>query len=254
MIERISRRTVLGGLAASGTLLSACGRLDNTTPFHQLLDLADGFTLHAQRLLLSSRPLVRELSIAEISTTFPTNGTTMPKGDEYQRLLDTEFSNWKLRVHGLVDQPLGLTLAQLRSLPARTQVTLHQCDEGWSAIAQWTGVQLARVLALSGLKQSARYVVFHCLDKLDLDGAYYYESIDLRDALHPQTILAYGMNGKPLPVGNGAPLRLRVEVQIGYKNAKYVDRIEVVDSLNSIGKGRGGWWEDFDHAVWYAGQ
>ena len=254
MTEGISRRALLRGLAASGTLLSACGRVDNSTPFHQLLDLADGFTLHAQRLILSNRPLVRELSVADISKIFPTNGTTIPKGDNYKRLLDTEFRDWKLRVHGLVDHPLELTLAQLRSLPARTQITLHHCDEGWSAIAQWTGVQLARVLALSGLKQSARYVVFHCLDKLDLDGAYYYESIDLRDALHPQTILAYGMNDQPLAVGHGAPLRLRVELQIGYKNAKYVDRIEVVDSLNSIGKGRGGWWEDFDHAVWYAGQ
>ena len=254
MTEGITRRALLGGLAASGTLLSACGRLDNTAPFRQLLDMADGFTLHAQRLIVSNRPLVRELSVTEISKTFPTNGTTMPKGDGYQQLLETEFRTWKLRVHGLVDRPLELSLAQLRSLPARTQITLHQCDEGWSAIAQWTGVQLARVLALSGLTQSARYVVFHCLDKLDLDGAYYYESIDLHDAFHPQTILAYGMNGKPLPVANGAPLRLRVELQIGYKNAKYVDRIEVVDSLNSIGKGRGGWWEDFDHAVWYAGQ
>jgi DMSO/TMAO reductase YedYZ molybdopterin-dependent catalytic subunit len=254
MTDVISRRALLGGFAATGTLLAACGRLDETSPFHQLLDVADGFTLHAQRLILSNRPLVRELSVSQISKTFPTNGTTMPKADYYQRMLDTDFREWKLRVHGLVDRPLALTLAQLQSLPSRTQITLHQCDEGWSAIGQWTGVQLARVLALSGLGKSARYVVFHCLDKIDLDGAYYYESLDLLDALHPQTILAYGMNGKPLPVANGAPLRLRVELQIGYKNAKYVDRIEVVDSLNSIGKGRGGWWEDFDHAVWYAGQ
>ena len=254
MTDSITRRALLGGLAASGSLLAGCGRLDGKSPFHQVLDVADSFTLHAQRLILSHRPLVRELSAAQISHTFPTNGTTLPKADHYKQLLDGEFRDWQLRVHGLVDRPLALTLAELQSLPPRTQVTLHQCDEGWSAIAQWTGVQLARVLALSGLAQSARYVVFHCLDKLDLDGNYYYESIDLQDALHPQTILAYGMNGKALPVGNGAPLRLRVELQIGYKNAKYIDRIEVVDSLKSIGKGRGGWWEDFDHAVWYAGQ
>jgi DMSO/TMAO reductase YedYZ molybdopterin-dependent catalytic subunit len=254
MTDGISRRALLGGVAATGSLLAACGRLDGTTPFHQLLDVADGFTLHAQRLILSKRPLVRELPASQISKTFPTNGTTLPKADSYQRLIDTEFRDWKLSVYGLVDRPLALTLAELKSLPSRTQITLHQCDEGWSAIAEWTGVQLSRVLALSGLRQSARYVVFHCLDKVDLDGAYYYESLDLLDALHPQTILAYGMNGKTLPVANGAPLRLRVELQIGYKNAKYVDRIEVVDSLKSIGKGRGGWWEDFDRAVWYAGQ
>ena len=153
-----------------------------------------------------------------------------------------------------MDRPITLSLEQLQALPARTQVTLHQCDEGWSAIAQWTGVQLSRVLALCGLKKNARYCVFHCLDIAPLDGNYYYESLDMLDAMHPQTILAYAMNGKSLPVEHGAPLRLRVELQIGYKNAKYVDRIEVVDSLQPIGKGRGGWWEDFDHAVWYAGQ
>jgi DMSO/TMAO reductase YedYZ molybdopterin-dependent catalytic subunit len=254
MNEFISRRALLGGLAATGTLLAGCSRLDDKTPFRQLLGASDGFTMHAQRLILAERALVRELPLAQLSATFPMNGTTLPKGDDYARLLETEFRDWKLRVHGLVDRPLALTLAQLQSLPARTQITMHNCDEGWSAVGQWTGVQLARVLALSGLKPSARYVVFHCLDKLDLDGNYYYESIDLRDALHPQTILAYGMNGKQLPVGYGAPLRLRVETQIGYKNAKYVDRVEVVDRLDAIGKGRGGWWEDFDDAVWYAGQ
>jgi DMSO/TMAO reductase YedYZ molybdopterin-dependent catalytic subunit len=253
MSDTISRRALLGGLAATGTLLTACSRLDESPPFGQLLNAADSLTLHAQRLLLASRPLVRELSASQISATFPINGTHMPKGDDYKRLLDTEFRDWKLRVQGLVDRPLALSLAQLQALPARTQITMHNCDEGWSAIGQWTGVQLARVLALSGIAKHARYVVFHCLDKLE-DGAYYYESIDLLDALHPQTILAYGMNGKPLGTAYGAPLRLRVELQIGYKNAKYVDRIEVVDRLNSIGKGRGGWWEDFDRAVWYAGQ
>lgn len=116
------------------------------------------------------------------------------------------------------------------------------------------GVPLARVLVLAGPRPDARYVVFHCLDKINIDGNNYYESLDLFDAFHPQTILAYGMNGKPLPIGHGAPLRLRVELQIGYKNAKYVDRIELVDRLDAIGKGRGGWWEDFDRAVWYAGQ
>jgi DMSO/TMAO reductase YedYZ molybdopterin-dependent catalytic subunit len=254
MSGRVSRRTVLGGLAASGTLLSACGRIDNLSPARGLLDFADSFTLHAQRLLIPNRPLVRELSPADISATFPKNGTSLPKDDRYQRLMESGFRDWALRVHGLVSRPLALTLAQLQALPARTQITLHQCDEGWSAVGQWTGVQLSRLLAMSGLQKSARYVVFHCLDKVEIDGAYYYESIDLADAFHPQTILAYGMNGGPLPVGHGAPLRLRIELQIGYKNAKYVDRIEVVDSLKSIGKGRGGWWEDFDHAVWYAGQ
>ena len=250
----VSRRALLRGLAATGTVLAGCGRLDDKTPFRQILGASDAFTMHAQRLLLARRPLVPEYSLSQLSAMFPVNGTSTPPGDYYKRLVDGEFRDWKLTVHGLVDRPLALTLAQLKSLPARTQITLHNCDEGWSAIGQWTGVQLARVLALSGLRPTARYVVFHCLDRINLDGNYYYESLDLADALHPQTILAYGMNDKPLPIGHGAPLRLRVELQIGYKNAKYVDRIEVVDRLNAIGKGRGGWWEDFDHAVWYAGQ
>lgn len=254
MTELISRRALLGGLAATGTVLAGCSRVDDRAPFRQLLDLSDEFTLRAQRLILTKRPLVRELSPSQLSATFPINGTAIPQGDYYKRQLEGEFRDWKLRVHGLVDRPLALTLAQLQSLPARTQITMHNCDEGWSAVGQWTGVQLGRLLALAGLKPNARYVVFHCLDKIDMDGTFYYESLDLFDALHPQTILAYGMNGKQLPIGHGAPLRLRVETQIGYKNAKYVDRIELVDQFNSIGKGRGGWWEDFDHAVWYAGQ
>jgi DMSO/TMAO reductase YedYZ molybdopterin-dependent catalytic subunit len=254
MKNNITRRAMLGGVAAAGTVLSGCGRIDSKTPAPQLLDLADGFTRHMQRLLLSGRPLVRELPAAQISPSFPITGTSMPPGETYRGLLDGGFREWSLRIGGLVDRPIALSLAELQALPARTQVTLHQCDEGWSAVAQWTGVQLSRLLELSGLKKNARYCVFHCLDLAPLDGNYYYESLDLLDAMHPQTILAYGMNGKPLPVEHGAPLRLRVELQIGYKNAKYVDRIEVVESLQPIGKGRGGWWEDFDHAIWYAGQ
>jgi DMSO/TMAO reductase YedYZ molybdopterin-dependent catalytic subunit len=249
----VSRRSLLGGLAATVPVLGGCGRIDHAAPASQLLDLADGFTRHMQRLILSGRPLVRELKPAEISAFFPVTGTSMPPSDDFRRLLDGEFRDWRLRVGGLVERPLALSLAELQAMPARTQVTLHQCDEGWSAVAQWTGVPLATLLQKSGLQRNARYVVFHCLDAVPLDGSNYYESLDLLDAMHPQTILAYAMNGKSLPVGNGAPLRLRVELQIGYKNAKFIDRIEVVDSLRPIGRGRGGWWEDYDHAVWYAG-
>lgn len=253
MTTPLSRRTILSTLASTG-LVAACGRLDQTAPASALLDLTDRFTLRAQRLLLAQRPLVRELAVADISAYFPTNGTIAPKGDRYQRLMESEFRDWRLRVDGLVERPLALSLVQLRALPARTQVTMHNCDEGWSAIGQWTGVALARVLDLCKLRRNARYVVFHCLDTQEADGTPYYESIDLIDAVHPQTILAYGMNGSALPIAHGAPLRLRVELQIGYKNAKYVDHIEVVDRLSAIGKGRGGWWEDFDRAPWYAGQ
>jgi DMSO/TMAO reductase YedYZ molybdopterin-dependent catalytic subunit len=138
-------------------------------------------------------------------------------------------------------------------MPPRTQITLHSCDQGWSAIGKWTGVPLSGLLQAAELTPEARYIVFHCMDQLVRrpDG-FYYESIDLFDALHPQTILAYGMNGKALPVKHGAPLRLRVERQIGYKSAKYVHRIEAVDRLNHINGGRGGFWPDRGYQ-WYAG-
>lgn len=253
MSPPLSRRSLIGTLAAGG-LVAACGRIDETAPGNALLDLTDQLTMRAQRLLLSQRPLVRELPASAISEVFPTNGTHQPKGDHYQRLVESNFADWRLRVDGLVTTPLTLSLAELRALPSRSQITMHNCDEGWSAVAQWTGVQLQRILHLAAPRIDARYVVFHCLDTIEADGVPYYESLDLIDAIHPQTILAYAMNGSPLPIGHGAPLRLRVELQIGYKNAKYLDRIEVVDRLSNIGKGRGGWWEDFDRAPWYAGQ
>ena len=164
------------------------------------------------------------------------------------------FRDWRLKVHGLVQRPLALSLTQLRALAMRSQITMHCCDEGWNAIGGWSGVPVGLLLSLAGTAASARYVVFHCMDRKEEDGQLYYESLDLFDAYHPQTILACDMNGQPLPIEHGAPLRLRVETQIGYKNAKFVDRLEVVDRLTGFGKGRGGWWEDIDNAVWYAGQ
>jgi DMSO/TMAO reductase YedYZ molybdopterin-dependent catalytic subunit len=141
------------------------------------------------------------------------------------------------------------------SLPSRTQITRHDCVEGWSAIAKWQGVQLGRVLEAAGLAPGARYVVFHCADELEqtLDGSgRYYESIDLFDAWHPQTLLAYAMNNRPLPVAHGAPLRLRVERQLGYKHAKYLMRLEVVSGFDRLWGGKGGYWEDRGYE-WYAG-
>ena len=137
-------------------------------------------------------------------------------------------------------------------MPTRTQITRHDCVEGWSAIGQWRGVPLSNVLNLAQISPRARFVVFHCADRLERGEDPYYESIDLIDAFHPQTILAYELNGRPLPVANGAPLRLRVERQLGYKQAKYVMRIEVVEQLYAIQGGKGGYWEDRGYK-WYAG-
>jgi DMSO/TMAO reductase YedYZ molybdopterin-dependent catalytic subunit len=155
----------------------------------------------------------------------------------------------------LVANPLTFSLAELRALPSRTQITRHDCVEGWSAIGKWKGALLAPILQSAGMAPNARYVVFHCADDLDdsTDGSgLYYESVDLIDAFHPQTILAYDMNDQPLAVEHGAPIRMRIERQLGYKHAKYVMRIEVVENLQNIGQGRGGYWEDRGYE-WYAG-
>lgn len=252
MTRLVTRRTVLVGAAAGAAGLIGIDALRGRLS-ERVLSASQSITIRTQRLLLRRRPLVREFSLAEVSPVFPTNGTTRPIGNLYSRLAAGSFRDWTLRVDGLVDNPLTLSIAQLRSLEARTQITMHSCDEGWNAIAQWKGVPLGQLLKLAAPTTRAQYAVFHCMDKRE-DGQQYYESIDLFDAFHPQTILAYEMNGQPLPVAYGAPLRLRVETQIGYKNAKYVDRIELADRLDQFGSGRGGWWEDSDNAVWYAGQ
>jgi DMSO/TMAO reductase YedYZ molybdopterin-dependent catalytic subunit len=249
----ITRRGLLAAGAASigSTLLAGCDPLFDGPSMRPLLDFGQLMSLRAHRLLLAAQPLVREYTLADISPDFPPNGTEMPDSDSYFELATSQFEGWRMKVDGLVRKELSLSLDEIKKLPARTQVTQHSCDEGWSAIGQWTGVPLAYLLQMAGLTPEARYVVFHCLDELE-SGAFYYESIDLFDAFHPQTILAYGMNGKELPVQHGAPLRLRVERQIGYKNAKYVTRIEAVDRLDNIGGGKGGFWEDRGYQ-WYAG-
>jgi DMSO/TMAO reductase YedYZ molybdopterin-dependent catalytic subunit len=148
-----------------------------------------------------------------------------------------------------------LSLSDLRSMPSRTQITRHDCVEGWSCIGKWKGVQLSTILAKVGLRPKAKYIVFRCADSLEqtLDGSgKYYESIAIEDAYHPQTILAYEMNDVPLPVAHGAPLRLRLERQLGYKMAKYIMEIEALESFADIGRGRGGFWEDRGYE-WYAG-
>lgn len=252
-----SRRRILTGLlsGAGVALLAGCDRMTQSGGFGHVLRQTEKLTMGAQRLLLDRKALAPEYRASELSPVFRANGTQMPDSDEYASLLENDFADWQLQVDGLVQQPLKLSLADLKRLPARTQITRHDCVEGWSAIGQWQGVPLSRVLDLARLKPGARYVVFHCADELEVtfDGSgRYYESIDLIDAYHSQTILAYGMNGKPLPVAHGAPLRLRVERQLGYKHAKYLMRIEVVSSFDTLWGGRGGYWEDRGYE-WYAG-
>jgi DMSO/TMAO reductase YedYZ molybdopterin-dependent catalytic subunit len=250
----ITRRAAL--LGVGGLALSGCDQLSQNQTFKKMLESAENLSLGGQRLVLnSSAPLAREYQPSDISPDFKANGTVKPDSADYSRLAMTQFADWQLKIDGLVKKPLSLSLEEIKAMPSRTQITRHDCVEGWSAIGQWTGVQLGHVLKEAELAPEARYVVFYCIDELvrtpDRSG-FYYESLDLFDALHPQTILAYGMNGNPLPVRHGAPLRLRVERQIGYKHAKFVTRIEAVERLNRLGRGKGGFWEDRGYQ-WYAG-
>jgi DMSO/TMAO reductase YedYZ molybdopterin-dependent catalytic subunit len=250
------RRKFLGlGVAGLGAaLLGGCDRLSEAPKFEELLSSAEGVTYRAQRLF-GGRSMAREFSAADLSPSFKVNGTHAPDTPEYVAMQEMNFANWRLRVDGLVVTPLDLSLADLRAMPQRTQITRHDCVEGWSAIGKWQGAPLAELLKRAGLQPSARFVVFHCADFYEhaADGTgQYYESIDLIDAFHPQTILAHKLNDEPLSVGHGAPLRLRVERQLGYKHAKYVMRIEVTDRLDQLGRGKGGFWPDRGYE-WYAG-
>jgi DMSO/TMAO reductase YedYZ molybdopterin-dependent catalytic subunit len=254
----LSRRDILLRLIAGGGLVSlgGCG-LDARAPgVMAVLETAEALTKAAQRALLAPRQaLAREYGQADISSYFKPNGSVEPDDPDYLDASEKDFADWRLEVGGLVERPLKLSLADLRALPSRTQITRHDCVEGWSCIAQWKGAPLKAVLDAAALKPQARFIAFFCADQLEqtLDGnGRYYETIDLIDAWHPQTILAYDMNDAPLPVEHGAPLRLRVERQLGYKMAKYVMRIEAIDSFAVLGRGRGGFWEDRGYE-WYAG-
>lgn len=245
----LTRRNALVG--GAGLMLAGCDRIVASPTVRKVLTLGEKATLSAQRLVTDRSALAPEFSRADLSPDFRVNGTRSPGAADYQRHAADGFAQWRLAIDGMVAHSLSLSLAQLRAMPARTQITRHDCVEGWSAIGEWTGVPLALLLRHAGLSANARYVVFHCAD--DYAGTAYYESIDLVDALHPQTILAHTMNRQPLSVGHGAPLRLRVERQLGYKQAKYVMRIQAVASLDGIHGGGGGYWEDHRGYQWYAG-
>lgn len=239
-------------LGGAGTLmLGNLDRLSDSRWVPRVLDLEGPLTQRAQGVLVSKTALAPEYSPADIAPVFRANGTTDPDSSTYRAWVQNHFQDWRLRVDGLVAHPLRVSLDTLRAMPARTQITRHDCVEGWSCIGEWTGVPLRHLLALAQPTRGARYVMFFCADPMD-GGNYYYESLDLASATHPQTILAYRLNGQALPVANGAPLRLRVERQLGYKMAKYLTHIQVVDDYRRFGAGHGGYWEDQGYA-WYAG-
>ena len=248
------RRFVLRAAAGFAALVTAgCERLSRTEWFPKVLAVGESLSSGAQHLISPRKAMAQEFAEADLSPQFRSNGTAMPNDAGYQALAANAFAGWALQVDGLVASPLKLTLAELRKMPARTQITRHDCVEGWSAIGKWTGVPLHEVLALAKPLPNARFAVFHCANPMEEDGSHkYYESVDMDDAYHPQTILAYDLNGATLPVANGAPVRLRVERQLGYKMAKYVMRVELVESFAHIAGGKGGYWEDEGYE-WYAG-
>jgi DMSO/TMAO reductase YedYZ molybdopterin-dependent catalytic subunit len=249
----ITRRTLLQGigLGAGGLLASGCDQLNGSETFRSGLRRFEHLNLRAQRLISARTALAREFTQADLSPVFRSNGTALPDTPEYRQLAAGRFADWRLSVDGLVQRPLSLSLAQVQQLPRRTQITRHDCVEGWSAIGKWTGATLGPLLDAAGLRDDTRFIVFHCMDRYG--DRPYYESLDLVDAFHPQTILAYGLNDRILPVPNGAPLRLRVERQLGYKHAKYLHRIEARASLDGLYGGKGGLWEDTNDYEWYAG-
>jgi DMSO/TMAO reductase YedYZ molybdopterin-dependent catalytic subunit len=249
-----SRRRFLHRMLSAGAaaLLAGCDAASRSAWLPKVLGVGERASRAAQHLVSPRRSMAQEFSAADISPQFRSNGTANPHDRQYQALAANHFADWKLAVDGLIEHPLALSLQELRAMASRTQITRHDCVEGWSAIGQWRGVPLSAVLQLAVPRPGARYVVFHCADPMDEDGTKYYESIDFDDALHAQTILAYELNGAPLPIANGAPLRVRVERQLGYKMAKYVMRVEVVASFAHVGDGNGGYWEDQGYE-WYAG-
>jgi len=252
--NKSNRRTfLLRAFTAGGVLLlSGCERLSRSEWFPKVLDSAERLTQATQHLIAPRQAMAQEFTATDLSPQFRSNGTSNPENSQYQVLAANNFADYRLQVGGLVAHPAAFSLAELRSLPSRTQITRHDCVEGWSAIGKWKGTPLSIVLDQVQPKPEARYVMFYCADPMDGQGTRYYESIDMDDARHPQTILAYELNDQVLPIANGAPIRVRIERQLGYKMAKYIMGIQLVDSFANIGGGKGGYWEDQGYE-WYAG-
>jgi len=241
----LTRREVIaaGFAAMGGILLPGCKTPELPPTYGHLLRMGDNLTYLAHRTLLPGQALVREYNHGDISS-FPATGTIDPGKniEEYAKLKEADFTGWRLSVTGLVARPGSYSLDDIMRMPSQKQITRHTCEEGWTAIAEWEGVPLRRFLQIVGIQPSARYVNFYAYDG-------YADAIDMVDALHPQTMLAYGMNGKKLPIPHGAPLRLRLETQIGYKSMKYLSRIEVSDKFDDMGDAgsiKNGW-------AWYNG-
>jgi DMSO/TMAO reductase YedYZ molybdopterin-dependent catalytic subunit len=250
---KISRRKLITTGLAAAAGAAGLGVADKLAHRYGLIPPdAEGFygpsntlTYAAQRLLQFHHPLAREFSRSQISQgVIPVKGQ-VPAAESYRKLLRGEFADWRLTIDGMVARPRTFSLAELRQFPAQNQVTLHACEQGWSFIAEWTGVKLSYILNLVGMRPQAKYVAVFSYDKV-------WDTLDLFDAWHPQTLLAYGMNGQTIPAPHGAPLRLRVARQVGYKNVKFLSHLIVTDNAKQYGKGLGGKAPEGGWA-WYGG-
>jgi len=249
----MERRQFLKGTVGAASLIAlvGCDNLTQSTWFTSILNKTEKLTEGVQRAVTPANALAKEYGESDISRVFPANGNTDPGTVAYAKHVSQNFAEWSLDIVGLVQTPMSWSLAAIKELPSRTQITRHDCVEGWSAIGKWTGVPLGDLMRQVQPMPNARYAVFYCAD-VDDKGIAYYESMAVADCYHPQTILAYELNEAPLDIPHGAPLRLRFERQLGYKHAKYIMRIELVESLSGIGGGMGGYWEDQGYE-WYAG-
>lgn len=249
MSRLLTRRkwiTAAAVASAGGVAAWLAERYGLVPPDHGgIFGAGETLTYAAHRVMLYRQPLAREFSRSEISKNFPAINTLMPESNAYQQDIPGGFQQWRLSVDGLVARPHEFSLAELKRFPSRTQITEHVCEQGWSAIAEWTGVPLSLVLNSVGLLPQAKYVFLTTIDG-------WWDSLDMADAWHPQTLLAYGMNGSNLPVPHGAPVRLRVERQLGYKNLKFVSAITVTDSAKDWGEGQGAQGAEHGYS-WYAG-
>lgn len=230
------RQAIATGLSSLGALmLPGCTKPLPPT-YGNILRMGDNFTYLAHRALLPGQSLSREYRYADISS-FPATGTTDPStfNEDYAKLMNNSFEDFRLTVEGQVSNPGSYSLKDLMNFTSRTQITKHTCEEGWTAIAEWTGVPVSALLQHAGVLPSARFVIFQSFDE-------WLEGFDMMDALHPQTLIAYGMNGRTLPIQHGAPVRLRVETQIGYKSVKYLNKIVVSDKFVDYGADTGWAW------------
>lgn len=238
-------------LASAASTLAGCGpigtALNGNEAVRRILTAAEP----VNHLLIGTRGLAREYADRDVDRVFRVNGFMTPIDALYQRFVADGFRSYRLVVEGAVERPGALSLAQLHSMAQQTQITRHDCVEGWSAIGKWSGVPLGALLDLVQPRTDARYVVFHCMDN-DGSGNLYYESLDMHQARHPQALLALRLNDAPLDPEHGAPVRLRVPTQLGYKSAKWIARIDVVGTFATVGAGMGGYWEDRGYE-WYAG-